>query len=422
MGYRKDIVRSGKIVEIIRFESDSGVPDVRRRLEAARVSAEQKSKNLSSIGFGVREEILDYDSPINDLLERVDVANSSPEVTGIIVQMPVRHPLGRAISEISPDKDIDALTGERSPYRSCATADGIVRVADPFLDDSSVTAVVGGRGFVGQGVVGLLRDRGIEPIVLDIGDDLGVVRQADVVISATGSPGTLGREHLHSGHRLVIDSGFVPQEDGAISGDVRKDAAFLPEVITPVPGGVGPVEMAVLMERAVQKEVDPSIPSWKVSMDVVRDRYQEHSPRDPGQQDLMHHTFVVPGQGYPNLPEYSRHPPEAASADLGASVGHPASEVTDRTVASESPYASGGEPGKSGATVATPGSAEGRESRERAARSHRLAERLRQFAQERREQPEQREASRADASEERLRSRNDTERLQARGPDGPTLA
>lgn len=166
---------------------------------------------------------------------------------------------------MDPAKDIDALLKGRSPYPACATAEGIYRVAEPFATDRPSIAVVGSKGFVGQGVVTMLRADGHDPMTLDHGDRLERVRDADIVISVTGSPGILTPDHIQPHHRVVIDSGFVPQADGSVRGDVRAEAYGIPQNLTPVPGGIGPVEMATLMERVVRQEVDPDVVSWKVT-------------------------------------------------------------------------------------------------------------------------------------------------------------
>jgi methylenetetrahydrofolate dehydrogenase (NADP+)/methenyltetrahydrofolate cyclohydrolase len=124
--------------------------------------------------------------------------------------------------------------------------------------------VVGGQGFVGSGVVRLLRQDGHQVESLDMGDDLRRAQDADIVVSATGRPHVLTHEHVRPHHRLVVDSGFMPQPDGSIAGDVAPSAQGIPQYITPVPGGIGPIEMAVLMDRVVRQEVDPGRPPWSV--------------------------------------------------------------------------------------------------------------------------------------------------------------
>ncbi|MFE7840689.1 bifunctional 5,10-methylenetetrahydrofolate dehydrogenase/5,10-methenyltetrahydrofolate cyclohydrolase [Streptomyces sp. NPDC057474] len=198
------------------------------------------------------------------------------------MQFPPPAHLQPLVQRMDPAKDIDALTKGRSPYNACATAEGICRVVEPFAKDDPVIAVVGSKGFVGQGVVTTLREQGHRLMELDAGDDLRRVRDADIVVSVTGNPGILGPDHLRPHHRLVVDSGFVPQADGSVKGDVQRSAYDIPQHLTPVPGGIGPVEMATLMERVVRREVDPAAPAWKVEPRPYQTKEQlAHGTQEP---------------------------------------------------------------------------------------------------------------------------------------------
>jgi 5,10-methylene-tetrahydrofolate dehydrogenase/methenyl tetrahydrofolate cyclohydrolase len=75
---------------------------------------------------------------------------------------------------------------------------------------------------------------------LDLGDDLRAVRDADIIASVTGTPRLIGPEHLASHHRLVVDSGFVPQPDDSAQGDVQREAYSIPQHLTPVPDASAP--------------------------------------------------------------------------------------------------------------------------------------------------------------------------------------
>ncbi len=130
-------------------------------------------------------------------------------------------------------------------------------------------AVVGARGFVGQGVVQQLYDRGFSVLALDqrdsgfVPEDLLQVRNADIVISTTGQPELLDERHLVPDHRLVLDSGFTNLGD-RICGDIRASARAIAQNFTPVPGGIGPTEMAVLLERFVSQELSVRFTPWQI--------------------------------------------------------------------------------------------------------------------------------------------------------------
>ena len=261
--YRDEIAPRNKRVSVIRFAADESDPSVwKRRMEASRVSAEQKVKAFSHLGYEVDHTVLPRSTSAAEFAALIDQRNADPATSAVIVQYPPPPHLAPVVQRLDPRKDIDGLLGERSMQEACATADGIVRVVLPFAQDNPSIAVVGARGFVGSGVVRLLEAEGHRVERLDAGDDLTRVRNADIVVSATGNPHVLTAEHLRPHHRLVVDSGFMPQEDGSIAGDVHPDARQIPQHITPVPGGIGPVEMAVLMDRVVRQDVDPSRQPW----------------------------------------------------------------------------------------------------------------------------------------------------------------
>ncbi|MEU0082000.1 tetrahydrofolate dehydrogenase/cyclohydrolase catalytic domain-containing protein [Micromonospora tulbaghiae] len=264
-GYREPMATLGKRATIIRVGAAAHDPvDWQARADASRISAEQKVANFTRIGLDVDHLVLPAHVTPAQFAAAIERANADPVVTVIIVQQPVPARLRQFVQDIAPQKDIDALT-EGSDQQVCATAEGIWRVVQPFSRDAPAIAVVGARGFVGQGVVSRLAEHGHAPLLLDLGDDLGAVRDVDIVISVTGSPGLIGPEHLRPHQRLVVDSGFVPLPEGGVAGDVSPAAAGIPQNITPVPGGIGPVEMAVLVERAIRKELKPDLAPWQYS-------------------------------------------------------------------------------------------------------------------------------------------------------------
>lgn len=286
--YRERVQPTGQRVAIIRFEpSPHDPPEWRARLQASRVSAEQKVKSFEHLGFRADHIVLPPDATREQFGGVLNRCNEDASTRAIIVQFPPPAHLRPVVDDMDPAKDIDALLKDRSPYRACATAEGIYRVVEPYARDHPAVAVVGSRGFVGQGVVAMMKENGLRPLELDAGDDLLRVREADIVVSVTGNAGIIGREHLRAHHRLVVDSGFVPQPDGSVLGDVRRDAYGLPQNITPVPGGIGPVEMATLMERVTRQEIDPRVTPWRVEAQPYLTREQAArqgtSPSVPGQ-------------------------------------------------------------------------------------------------------------------------------------------
>lgn len=251
-------------VTIVRVETEDTAPaGWAARARASEISARRKTAMFATLGAAPEELVLPPRVSRSRFIDVLERANADPAVAAIIVQLPVQSRLADDLDRIDPGKDIDDL-GSRGGWGCCATADGIARIVYPFLKPGITVAVVGSRGFVGAGVARLLTGRVDRPIVgIDAGDELGQVRDVDIVISTTGQPGLLTGEHLHRGHQLVIDGGFVPSGDTTLS-DVHPLARALPRAITPVPGGIGPIEMAVLAERLVQQHLTLPTPArWE---------------------------------------------------------------------------------------------------------------------------------------------------------------
>lgn len=258
--YAATLQELGTRMMVVRFEPTTQDTVWAARMEASRVSAEQKVLTFTALGATPDHIVVPDSAGISEIAGIIHRANDDPQVAGIIVQAPPPQPVLALLNEIDPAKDIDAL-GIFAPRTACATADGVVRVAEPYLPDARI-AVVGSSGFVGSGVVTLLRQGGHDPMLFENGDDLRRLRNADVVLSTTGSPWLLTPDHIHPGHRLVVDSGFTPHPDGP-RGDLHPDAAAQPQVVTPVPGGIGPVEMAVLAERLLHQRAAPELGAWR---------------------------------------------------------------------------------------------------------------------------------------------------------------
>jgi hypothetical protein len=160
--YRETLESRGRQVAILRFGAAQDDPPVRRlRMEAARISAEQKVKTFSGLGLGVDHRVLSPSVPAVEFAGLLTAFNADRDTVAIIVQFPPPPRLTPLVQQLAPAKDIDGLLGERSQQRACATADGIVRMVLPFAGDGPDIAVVGARGFVGRGVVRLLGDRGL---------------------------------------------------------------------------------------------------------------------------------------------------------------------------------------------------------------------------------------------------------------------
>lgn len=181
--------------------------------------------------------------------------NSDPLVHGIIVQLPLANPseTDALLACISPEKDVDGLTG-KGPYIS-ATATAI----DWLLAGYNVSlvgkrlAIVGRGRLVGAPLEALWRHAGLEVAAYDdtVEDLRAELRQADVIVTATGVPGLITSDMIAPG-KVVVDAGTAASEDGQIVGDVAPDVRERQDLtITPVRGGVGPLTIAALFDNVI---------------------------------------------------------------------------------------------------------------------------------------------------------------------------
>jgi methylenetetrahydrofolate dehydrogenase (NADP+)/methenyltetrahydrofolate cyclohydrolase len=216
-------------------------------------------------------------------LELVETLNADPSIHGILVQLPLPDHLDEQLvtQSISPDKDVDGfhfenigkLTAGRteSAFVPCTPAGCMLMIEDQLGPDlSGLNAVIIGRSnIVGKPIASLLlKANATVTITHSRTNDLpGVCRNADILVAAVGRPNMVKGDWLKPG-AVVIDVGInriEVTEDGAtktrLTGDVDFDEArSIASAITPVPGGVGPMTIAMLMantlasaERAAKK-------------------------------------------------------------------------------------------------------------------------------------------------------------------------
>lgn len=216
---------------------------------------------------GVRSVFERYDASLSEdrLLERIAALNADPLVHGILVQMPLPAQINahRVIEAISPYKDVDGFSLRSSGelvsglpgFRPC-TPYGCMRLLQSTgVDARGKHAVVIGRSnTVGKPMALLLLQANATVTVCHSATaDLGLhTRAADIVVAAVGRRNTLRADMVKPG-AVVIDVGMNRNEHGKLCGDVDFDAVR--EVagwITPVPGGVGPMTVAMLLVNTLE--------------------------------------------------------------------------------------------------------------------------------------------------------------------------
>ena len=231
-----------------------------------------RSKHTATVAANMEsfEHRLPADTSDADLLALVERLNNDAAVDGILVQLPLPGHLDEqaVIAAISPDKDVDGfhvinagrLAVGQTGFVPCTPLGCMMLLADRLGDLSGLEAVVIGRSnIVGKPMAQLLLDANATVTIAHsrTKDLPGVVRRADIVVAAVGRPEMVKGDWLKDG-ATIIDVGInrLPPEPGSdkgrLVGDVDYAAAQnVASAITPVPGGVGPMTIAVLLRNTL---------------------------------------------------------------------------------------------------------------------------------------------------------------------------
>ena len=216
-----------------------------------------KRKDCERVGFGFTHYPYQDGVEQNEIIYTICMLNDNPDITGIIVQLPL--PAGYDADKITrcivPEKDVDGFRPD-SPYKPC-TPEGIVYLLKRELGDlTGRHAVVIGRGkLVGKPLMQMLLDEDMTVAVCHSRtcwfDRDRLSEHADAVIVAIGKPQQIEFRRFES-NALVVDCGVNRDENGKLCGDVGYCAT---KRITPVPGGVGLLTRAMLMKH-VERRTD----------------------------------------------------------------------------------------------------------------------------------------------------------------------
>ena len=231
---------------------------------ASQVYVGRKSKACAEVGFLSREYKLPAETEEKKLLKIIKKLNKDDQIHGILVQLPLPGHISteNIIAAIDPDKDVDGfhpynvgglMTG--TPLFVPCTPRGIMElIARSGIDLKGKEAVVVGRSnIVGKPMAMLLLAQHATVTMCHsrTGDLPAVTRRADVLIAAVGKPHMIKADMVKEG-AVVIDVGVNRLENGKLAGDVAfDDVAPKASFITPVPGGVGPMTIAMLMRNTL---------------------------------------------------------------------------------------------------------------------------------------------------------------------------
>ena len=237
---------------------------------ASEVYVRSKGKAVLGAGMASFEHLLPADCSSAQLLALIERLNADPAVDGILVQLPLPKHLDeqQVIAAISPDKDVDGfhvinagrLAVGLPGFVPCTPLGCMMLLEDLLGDLSGMEAVVIGRSnIVGKPMAQLLTAANATVTVAHsrTRDLAQVVRRADIVVAAVGRPEMVRGDWIKPG-ATVIDVGInrLPPAEGADKGRLVGDVAFaeaceVAGAITPVPGGVGPMTIAVLLRNTL---------------------------------------------------------------------------------------------------------------------------------------------------------------------------
>ena len=232
---------------------------------ASKVYVGNEKKACEYIGIRSESYELPESTTESELLELIERLNSDDKVNGILVQLPLPSHINEkaVIRSIAPTKDVDGfhpenvgalLIGEKG-YVSCTPAGVIELLKRTGVSIEGKECVVIGRSnIVGKpmGVL-LLRENGTVTVCHSRTKDLkSVCKRADILVAAVGKPKMIDHEYIKEG-AVVIDVGIHRMENGKLCGDVDfADVEGMVSAITPVPGGVGPMTIAMLMKNCIE--------------------------------------------------------------------------------------------------------------------------------------------------------------------------
>lgn len=229
---------------------------------ASKVYVSNKEKACAAVGIKSVSHVLPEATTEEELLKLIDELNADKSVHGILVQMPVPKHIDdrKVIMAISPDKDVDCFhpvnvgylhTGAKG-FLPCTPA-GIIELIkrSGHSIEGKNCVIIGRSNIVGKPVAMLLmQENGTVTICHSKTKDLaGICRGADIIVSATGKVDTVTADMVKEG-AIIIDVGMNRNAEGKLCGDVDfENVKEVAGAITPVPGGVGPMTIAMLMKN-----------------------------------------------------------------------------------------------------------------------------------------------------------------------------
>lgn len=233
--------------------------------KASKVYVKNKSKACEDVGIEYEEHILPANTKMEELLELIEKLNNDESIHGILVQSPLPQGLdaNEAFRSISPKKDVDGFhpinVGKLSLNQDCfvsCTPYGIIKMLEAYnIPIEGAHAVIIGRSnIVGKPLAKCLLNKNATVTVCHSKTKnlKEITKQADILIAAIGKAKFVTADMVKEG-ATIIDVGINRMDDGKLVGDTDFEAIKEKvDYITPVPGGVGPMTIAMLMHNVVK--------------------------------------------------------------------------------------------------------------------------------------------------------------------------
>jgi methylenetetrahydrofolate dehydrogenase (NADP+)/methenyltetrahydrofolate cyclohydrolase len=233
--------------------------------KASKVYVKNKNKACEDVGIEFEEHILEAEISQKQLIDLIEELNNRKDINGILLQSPIPNHLdiNEAFRKISPDKDVDGfnpvnvgkLSLNQDTFVSC-TPYGIMKMFEEYNIDleGKDLVIIGRSNIVGKPLIQCCLNKNATVTVCHSRTKnlKEYTKRADIVIAAIGKSKFITEDMVKDG-AVIIDVGINRGEDGKLTGDVdfeniEKKASY----ITPVPGGVGPMTIAMLMNNVIK--------------------------------------------------------------------------------------------------------------------------------------------------------------------------
>lgn len=232
---------------------------------SSKIYVRNKSKACDEVGIEFEEHLLDSDITMDKLLELIDSLNNREDIHGILLQSPIPKTLdiNLAFRSIKPEKDVDGFNpinvGKLCLNQDCfvsCTPFGVMRMLEEYnIEVEGKHAVIIGRSnIVGKPMIQCLLNKNATVTVCHskTGNLKEITKQADILVCAIGRAKFV-TEDMVKENAVVIDVGINRNEEGKVCGDVDfENVSKKASYITPVPGGVGPMTIAMLINNIVK--------------------------------------------------------------------------------------------------------------------------------------------------------------------------